>query len=230
MASVNAIAPLTDTYSPSRVIEILSPILTDNRKEKIEAILDNRIGSVQVAFENPFDIHNAFAVMRTCEALGVNDIHIVGKRPTKSKGKSTTSGAYRWIDLHYHQNLEKFLAMRDTGHLLAGAAIDGEYPLAELPVDRPICLIFGNENEGLTTSAITACDRTYKIPMYGMTESLNLSVSAAISLYDILGRKRQQLGKGGDLSSSKRELIKARCYIRSVGFNKAKEILCRFRQ
>jgi tRNA (guanosine-2'-O-)-methyltransferase len=94
--------------------------------------------------------------------------------------------------------------------------MDGTHTVSELPVDAPLCVLFGNEKVGLSEETLAACDLTFRIPMVGMSESLNLSVSAAITLYDVSARRRAALGRVGDLQGEALALERARYYARSI--------------
>jgi len=208
------------------VVEALSPHLTDRRKERIEQALRRRIGSVHVAVENPADVHNAIATVRTSEALGVNHLHIVGGGLKKGRGKGVLRGTDRWVHLLRHPSLALFLSsIKGGGRLLAGASPEGERELEALPVDVPLCLIFGNEMRGLSEEALAACDLTYRIPMQGLVESFNISVSCAISLYVHLKERRRLLGREGDLSEEELQSERAYCYLRAIGRGKALKII-----
>ncbi|MCB1080387.1 MAG: hypothetical protein KDK69_01070, partial [Chlamydiia bacterium] len=117
-----------------------------------------------------------------------------------------------------------FLENRGGFHL-AGASVEGTMMLEELPVDRPLCLLFGNEHRGLSEDAKKICDFLFSIPLYGMVESYNLSVSAAITLYDYLKRKRLALKQDGDFSEEEYLAEKAHYYVRSLGAETAQALL-----
>ena len=211
-------------FSPERIIETLSFFLTEERKVRIDQVLEKRVKGVQVALEAPADIHNALAVTRTGEALGVYQFHLIDAQLIKGQGKATMRGSSRWIHLYRHNTLEVFRS-KMKGFILAGASLDGELTLEELPKDRPLCLLFGNERKGLTSEAKAMCDLLYHIPMVGMVESFNLSVSAGLSLYQMMRGKAE-----GDLNHEEQLEEKARYYVRSIGIKVAHDILQRSRQ
>ncbi len=203
-------------HGPDGVVRTLGRYVSEHRRHRIEAVLDGRMQGVQVALESPSDPHNAAAVVRTAEALGALEVHVIGAPPGALHARSTTQGAYHWVTTRHHATLESFLReVRARGVLLAGADMDGPSTLGELPVDRPLCLLLGNEQRGLSPQARTACDVLFRIPMYGMSQSLNLSVSAAISLYDVLERRRAS-GQQGDLDPEARARLRARYYLRAL--------------
>lgn len=209
--------PIADAHSPAHVVSTLGPFLTEARREKIEQLLRGRVTGLQVAIEAPSDPHNAAAVVRTAEALGVLGVHMVQAEgaliePALHK-RATTQGAFSWVQTHHHPDLQSLLtSLRAAGVALWGAAVDGPVPLGRIPVDAPVCVLLGNETRGLSAEARTACDGLFHIPMVGMSESLNLSVSAALCMHDVLRRR----GGGGDLTVAQRELWRARYYARCV--------------
>lgn len=217
---------LLEKYSPQAVVEVLASFLTEERITRIDRVLKKRVNGVQVALESPADIHNALAVTRTGEALGLSHFHLIDAQLVKGQGKSTMRGSGRWIHLHKHETLEDFRSQM-KGFTLAGASLEGELMPETLPVDKPLCLLFGNERQGLTKEALESCDLLYKIPMCGMVESFNLSVSAAISLYTVMKRKEAALNGEGDLSFEAQLEEKACYYVRSIGIKVARDILKR---
>jgi tRNA (guanosine-2'-O-)-methyltransferase len=206
-----------DTLGAARVVEGLAPFLSESRRAAIERVLGARLGSVHVAIESPEDPYNAAAVVRTAEALGVLNVHVVGAPAGALHARKTTQGAFNWLHTTHHPELEALLAaLAGRGLRLFGAAPVATCTLEELPVDAPFCLLFGNEATGLSQAALAACTLSFRIPMAGMSESLNLSVSAAIALYAMTGARRRLLGVQSDLDESARLRERARYYARSV--------------
>jgi len=205
------------------IIEKLSPYLTDERKERIFPVVDHRIKSIQAAVEDPSDIHNALAIVRTSEALGMTDAHLIGE-PRKGKGRQTMRGSDRWMNLHSHETLEQFQA-ETKGLKIYGATPRGEVSLNEIPLDKPCCFLFGNEKKGLTEDALKICDIRFTIPMYGFCESFNLSVAAAITLHHAVTQKRAITDATGDLSTEEKQTEIAWFYYKSAGKRLADQIL-----
>lgn len=218
------ILELLQSYSPDEIINSLEEFLTENKIQKIHSTLVQRLKSIHIAIESPHDLHNAIATFRTCEAFGLLHIHIISEQ-RRMRGKRTSCGAFHWISVHRHATFEDFLNSLPPDILLSGASPAGEYRISDVPIEQPLCMLFGNEHVGLSKEALGACDFTFNIPMVGMAESLNLSVSCAVSLYDVVSRKRELLNKSGDLSKEEYDREKARCYIRSVGVETASKIL-----
>lgn len=206
-----------EQHGANAIIEALEPFVTDRRKARINSVLSHRLDSIHLAIECPSDINNALAAVRSSEALGVSTIHIITPESDAGSMRTVTQGAFYWTTIIFHQTLEDFLEnIKKENRLLAGAIVDGPTILGEIPIENPLCLLVGNEQRGLSDEARNACDILYRIPMVGMSESLNLSVSAAISLYDITQRKRESLKQTGDLPETKKQTLKARYYMNSV--------------
>jgi len=202
---------------PDAVVTTLAPQLTPARRARIEAVLRARVGSVQVAIEDPQDPRNAAAVVRTAEALGAGPVHMVGGSAGALQHRRVTRGAFYWADTHEHDDLDGLLAALPTGMRIAGACVDGPtMDLADVPVDRPLCLLFGSEQTGLSPAARARCDLQFRVPMFGMAESLNLSVAAGIVLHTLLERRRARIGAPGDLDDQELAVRRARWYAKAV--------------
>ena len=208
-------ARLTQAHAPEHITDTLRPYLTEPRRDKIEQLLDGRLSMFRVAMEAPSDPHNAAAVVRTAEALGVLNVHVIATEGRALHAKSTTQGAFRWVRTHHHGDLQGFLDHPPMeGVEIYGAWMDAERTVDQLPIDRPVCLMFGNESRGLSSEARAACTGGFRIPMVGMSESLNLSVSAAISMYDLTARHRAAGAVG--LDPATRAQMRAHHYLDSV--------------
>lgn len=201
------------------VLGRISPYATPARRAKIDAVLAARVDSVAVAIEDPHDPRNVAAIVRTAEALGAGVVHVVAPASYAVLSPRVTRGAFYWASVALHTCWEELAAALGPGVRLAAAcaaAGEGAAPLAEVPVDRPLCLVFGNEGEGLSAAARRQCDLRFSIPMVGMSESLNVSAAAAIALHDVLTRRRALLGAAGDLPPGRREALRARWTSRSL--------------
>lgn len=210
------------------IVEGLRPFVSEPRQQRIDAVLRGRLRSLEVAVEHPYDPHNAAAVVRSAEALGAWAVHVIAASEGILRARGTTTGTHHWIETRHYRKRDGhdrecadgladfFAVQREAGMLVAGACVDAEHMLEDLPIDRPICLLFGNEHAGLSAAAQAACDLRFRIPIHGFAESYNLSVAAALSLYATSSRRRAWLGAEGDLDDAERELERARCYFRTV--------------
>lgn len=175
----------------------LAQFVSDHKREFIERVLRNRTRYVTVVLEDIYQSQNASAVLRTAECLGLQDIYIVETRSSWSTNKQVLKGANKWIQvLRYRRrqtnNIGQCIAdLKQKGYRVGitdpdpdGVSIDA------VPLDQPLAIIMGNEKHGVSSSAKQEADIKIHIPMTGFTESLNISVSAAISLYSVLSRVR----------------------------------------
>jgi len=192
-----------------RAEEILRAAVRPARWAKIEAVLDRRLGTVRAVVENLHHPHNMSAVLRTCEALGVQHVHAVETAGDFTISRRITRGAHKWLSLHRHQTIEQCAGeLRQAGCRLYAAMLDPmALPLEEVPVDEPVALLFGNEKRGVSDEARALCDGSYIIPMAGFVQSFNISVAVAVSLYSVTLRARTLRPDGGLLSPGERAAL-----------------------
>lgn len=187
------------TSSDIRVLNHLSQFVSDHKKACIEKVLDQRTRYVTVVLENIYQSQNASAAVRTCECMGLQDVHIVENTARYHLNIRVLKGSYKWMNLkRYHRrgvnNTEEcFAHLRDEGYriMVADPSEEG-VSIDDLdPHGGKIALVFGNELHGASAYSLQHGDQRIRIPMFGFTESLNVSVSVAISLYTLLGKLRR---------------------------------------
>lgn len=170
-------------------------IRTPERINKITSVLSQKQPHLTVVMENIHDPHNVSAILRTCDAVGILEVHLLyttEQFPEISKASSVS--ANKWIKTVKHSSYKEFYdSLKFRGFLIAASHLDKYSCLYdELDFERPIALVFGNEHRGVSDELLSYCDLTFKIPMHGMIQSLNVSVAAAVTLYyaeSILRRK-----------------------------------------
>jgi tRNA (guanosine-2'-O-)-methyltransferase len=193
------------------VIAALGPRLSAERRARIDAAVANRTGRLQLALEGVHDPHNAAAVVRTADAFGVQRVHIVEHGVRFRASRKVTQGAHKWVDISVWRTPERFVeAMRAAGVAVLVAAMDGAIDVGGIDPARPSALVFGNEAEGISARLRGLADGAFRIPMYGLVESFNVSVAAAIAV------SRLRAGGGGDLSPAEADGLRARYYLRAV--------------
>jgi len=169
---------------------------TPERTAKVSRVLAQRQPDLRVVLERITNPHNANAVLRTCDAAGVLHVDVIGggEDPLPINGAITTR-ADKWLKIHsYPTPAECLSKLKSEGFQIAAAHLgEGAVPYASLDYAKPTAVVFGNEKEGLTPEALALADVRIKIPMFGMAQSLNLSVSAGIILYEAV---RQRSGRG----------------------------------
>lgn len=183
----------------SEFMEYLKDYITAHKIKLIEKILNQRTRYFTVVLENIFKPHNASAVLRTADCFGIQDIHIIEKENSYKINPYVTRGASQWVDIYKYENTEGtaikdcFSELRSQGyHILATSPKPDCISIHDLIPDRKIALVFGNEHEGVSEEAIAQADGLVHIPMYGFSESFNISVTASIFLFDLL-RKVQSM-------------------------------------
>ena len=171
----------------------LEDILTENRKEKFLKILQNRTNHFTVAIEDVFQMHNTSAVMRSCEVFGVQELNIIEQRFGKSIDKEIAMGAQKWVDINTFDSISVCIdTLRKKGYqIIATTPHENDCLLEDFDISKPSALFFGTERDGLSEEILKNADGFLKIPMVGFTESLNISVSAAIILQNLSTRLRK---------------------------------------
>ncbi len=186
----------------SFVFETLSPFVSEERLARMRDVLTRRTRNLVLVAEDLYDPHNMSAVVRTAEAHGVQELHVVEGRTRFAPHKKITLGAHSWMDIHrYGQPADCLAHLRDRGfQVVTGALTPESVPIHAIDFSRPTAMVFGNEHEGLTSAFLDCADQVFQIPMYGFTQSLNISVSAAIATFFAVNERIRLLGQSGDLS------------------------------
>ncbi|KYD18918.1 TrmH family RNA methyltransferase [Saccharococcus caldoxylosilyticus] len=184
-------------------------MILPERLQRMYEVLQKRTRYVTVLTEAVDDPHNQAAVLRTAEAFGVQDVYVVTGKAPFQPSPLVTRHADKWLTLY--QKPDIITAIRDLqakGYQVYASYLgEGTIPLSDIDVSRPTALLFGNEHSGVSQEALRAADATFMIPMYGFVQSFNISVAAALSLYDVTERARQQAGERYYLSfAEKKEL------------------------
>ena len=186
-----------DITTKQNLVEYLKQFVTDQRKHKIETISQERTRYITTVLEDPYHSHNISAVLRTIECLGMQDAHIIEERNPYSLMNGVAKGAGKWLDIHRYGDADRDNAqsciesLRAAGYrIVATVPSEQSYTPANLPIDQKTALLFGTEVVGLTDYMCEQADMTVAIPMYGFTESFNVSVSAAICCYTLMHRLR----------------------------------------
>lgn len=175
------------------LLNYLEGFLTENRKERFLEVLRHRTNHFTVAVEDVFQFHNTSAVMRSCEVFGIQELHIVEQRFGKDIDKEIAMGAQKWVDINKFDTIGNCMdSLRSKGYqIIATTPHNDSCLLHEFDVTKKSALFFGTEKEGLSEEVMHKADGYLKIPMVGFTESLNISVSAAIIIQDLTNRLRQ---------------------------------------
>ena len=179
------------------LLDWLSGFITKNKQTKISEIVRDRTRHLTIVLEDIYQSHNASAVLRTCDCFGIMDVHIIENMNSYKVNPDVALGSSKWLNIltynKEHQNTETCLKqLKKEGYrIVATSPHKNDYTPETLPLNQKIALVFGTELEGLSETALKMSDDYVKIPMVGFTESLNISVSAALFLYSLTERLRK---------------------------------------
>lgn len=197
-----------------KLIRYLQQFVTERRLKLFDTRLQNRTRYLTVVLEDIFQPHNASAVLRSCECFGVQDIHIIENRNAYRISPDVALGSYKWLTLkRYNQpgdNTTRALTtLREEGYrIVAAMPAKSGCNLEDFDLSKgKTALVFGTELEGLSTTAIDLADEFIRIPMVGFTESLNISVSAAICIHHLTSVLRKSFLPWGLAEGEKQDLM-----------------------
>ncbi len=212
-AVTDAIDRAIERHGPETVCAVLEPMLTPERIARIDAVLAARLASVITIVEDTYDPHNAAATIRTTEAIGLQELHVIEPGDRFSAAGGVTRGAHKWIDMvRWQDPVAAVDALRARGFRVFATLPGAAHSVEDVDVTQPIAVAFGNEHSGLSGAAIAACDGAIGVPMFGFTESFNLSVTVALAMTRISTRRRHALGHPGDLDEARRRVLRARWF------------------
>lgn len=173
--------------------------LSDERKGFIESVLGNRTEHIRVVLEDILDPHNANAIIRSGECLGIQHYHIIENENVFKLGRGVSRGAIKWVDVHDSPESATPTAtvlsdLKSKGYriVVTSPSKDACAP-EELLMDQPIAIVMGNEKDGISEEAKTMADDFVRLPMYGFTESYNVSVAAGMTFYNLISKMRSSV-------------------------------------
>lgn len=170
-----------------QLLSYLEEFITPERKAKFIKILEQRTNYLTVAVEDVYQIHNTSAVVRSCDIFGVQGVHLIESRYGQSLDSEIAMGAQKWVDVHRYNNTKDCLTtLKNKGYqIIATTPHNDSSFLDEFKLTGKTALFFGTERDGLSEEVMNNADGFLKIPMVGFTESLNISVAAAIILQQL---------------------------------------------
>jgi tRNA (guanosine-2'-O-)-methyltransferase len=203
--------PWGPSWNARCVIGALESFVSEERRARLRRVIEARVGSVTVLMDAPHDPHNLAAVLRTCDAFGLPELHVVPRAEAPLIGKSVAKGTQRWVDLLVHGSVSAAVgALRARGFVLVATRPEGKLTPEALRDIPRVALLAGNEHDGLREELEQAASETVRVPMRGFVESLNVSVATAVLV------QAATSGRPGDLPSAERELLYARGLFHSV--------------
>lgn len=179
-------------FQDENYLEYLETFISENRKEGFKRVLANRTKHFTVVCEDVYQLHNTSAVMRSCEVFGIQELNVVEQKFGKKIDKEIALGAEKWVDINRFSNIQDSINdLKSRGYqIIATTPHENDCMLEDFDITKPSAIFFGTERHGLSEEVINQADGYLKIPMVGFTESLNISVSAAIILQNISTRLR----------------------------------------
>jgi tRNA (guanosine-2'-O-)-methyltransferase len=187
---------MIDNTLKTELINYLCTFISDNRKARFDEVIANRTNHIRVVLEDVYQAHNASAVLRSCDCFGIQNVHFIENRNRLKISDDVAMGSSNWLSIHRHAEKENNSAdtlnyLKSQGYkIVATTPHEKSQTINELPVDTKIALVFGTEIDGISPIVYEQADEFVKIPMYGFTESFNVSVSAALCLYELTKRSR----------------------------------------
>ncbi len=167
--------------------------MTPERKKRIEDVLDRRQPDVAVVLENVADPHNVSAVMRSCDAVGVQDIYILNTKIPKHEyyGIQSSASSKKWVSTYEYDDLDKCISdLKYRGFKILTSHLGSQsQSLYDMDFTVPVALVFGNEREGISDDLLAYSEGNFVIPQVGMVRSLNISVACAVTLYEMLRQR-----------------------------------------
>lgn len=219
---------LLDSLMTPELLAYLQSLLTPRRRALFTKILAQRTRHFTVVTEDVYQMHNTSAVMRSCDVFGIQDLHVIEERFGKRVDKEIAMGAQKWVNIHRHSSAKDCLKLlKASGYQIVATTPHDGVPLDEFDVTKKSALLFGTEKKGLSPELLEQADVALTIPMYGFTESLNISVSAAIILNELVGRMRRA-GAPWALSDDERYALE--CAWTKASIKDAPRIIERFNQ
>lgn len=201
----------------TQIIQLLEPILTEERIETINEVLPKRCRDIAVVLENIFDIGNVNAVIRSMEGLGYHQLHNIENK-VLMKANRITRGADKWLDINQWKSTSECIGhLKKNGYKIIVTHLDDNaIPLSEIDFTEKTAICFGSERLGVTPELIKLADQTCILPMDGFSQSYNISIAAALGLQQIKMQREERMGKHGDLQGKDLEIVKAAYYLMSA--------------
>ncbi|MCR4659896.1 MAG: RNA methyltransferase [Bacteroidales bacterium] len=198
------------TEFKQRLYDEACQLMSDNRRQLFDRLATLRTRHVAVVLEDIYQAHNASAVLRSCDCFGVQDVHVVENRNAFNPADDVAVGSSKWVDYYRHNSIaEAYAALRARGYrIVATLPHENDTMITQFDISQPTALVFGTELTGLTQEAIAGADAYVKIPMYGFTESFNISVCAALSLFSLTERMRADSNIDWQLSDDEQLALK----------------------
>ena len=189
------------------VVKTIGPLLTADRVAKIERVVAGRNFSNAVVLEGIYDRGNISAVMRTAEAFGFVNFHVIETQERFKEANRVTQGADKWTEVQkWKTTRECVLDLKKRGHKIVATSLEASKPIDEIDWTVPTALVLGNEKDGISKEMFELSDERVVIPMTGFVQSFNISVAGALCLYHLYLDRMARFGKAGDVTNEEKEI------------------------
>jgi tRNA (guanosine-2'-O-)-methyltransferase len=183
----------------SELLQYFSGFVTEERKKRFDEVIQNRTRYVTIGLEDIYQPHNASAVLRSCDCFGIQDVHIIENENKYTINPDVALGSYKWLTLHRYNKqgnnntVSCINTLKEKGDAIAVTSPHKDsYTIEDAPLNKKLALFFGTEMEGMSAELEKNAELFVKIPMMGFTESFNISVAAALSMYRLSNRLRKE--------------------------------------
>lgn len=199
------------------ILDKVGPLLTPERKEKIQKIVSQRNFDTAVVLEGIYDRGNISAVMRSAEGLGFGNFHVIETQEKFKEANRVTQGADKWVEVTKWKTAQPCIeSLKAQGYKICVTHLDAKAkPLHEVDFTGKVALVLGNERDGASPEMIAAADETVIIPMTGFVQSFNISVAGALSLYHVYQDRLKKYGTNASLTDEQQSILAAHYYMRT---------------
>lgn len=216
--------------NPELILSKLDGLVSDSRKEKIESTICNRSLNIAPVLENIYDRGNTSAVMRSAEAFGFIDFNIIDRADGEFKAANrVTQGADKWLDIKRFESAKACAqSLKSRGFNIYATHLQATTTIQEIDFTKPTAVVFGNEKDGVSDELLSLCDGSFIIPMYGFSQSFNISVASALSfqfIHQCLNKDKEAHAKYVEKNINRYKALKAWYYIQSVNASAQENIL-----
>lgn len=203
--------------TPADVMKHIFPLLTEERRKKIERVVPSRCFDISVVLESIYDRGNISAVMRTAEGLGFSNFHIIETFTKFKEANRVTQGADKWVETKKWKSTSEFIQYAKANKIrICVTSLEASKPISEVDFTTPLALVLGNEKDGVSKEMLEAADERIIIPMPGFVQSFNISIAGAIGLYHIYQDRLKKLGHVSDVTPEQIEILKAHYALRTL--------------
>ena len=184
-----------NTIQKQALLEYLKTFVSDERLKRFDEVLAERIGHMHIVLEDIYQEHNASAVLRSVDCFGIQNVHFIETRNFYKVSDDVALGASQWLNIHRHKNTKETLSeLKSQGFkIVATTPHKNDKTIYDFDVTQKFALVFGTEKEGISQDIFDMADEFVKIPMYGFTESFNISVCAAMCMNEFSNKIRKEI-------------------------------------